>query len=354
MKKTLLLAALVLLGWSGAAAQDTVVSDTLKGTYFHNNWISCNAVTVTAFPQFETGQLTGKYFYTKDSLTVYGIAAALRTYDTTAYYYPPVQTTSMDNVFEHLGLLVPEADTLRWVSDSLLVHLRDTPVSYYYDVNLPNPSPVVVNKPQSVYEVYFDSPVRVADSFYVGITQQSWKREYEYTDTTGRYVGPDIQLPVLISGYSPFYGGSSHPVQGQVVHKFIWEGEVEYAYFKDSVPGHMLNHDPFLFPIMVSPYSDTADADTTVVDTTGIASPQLLGRYVSVVPNPAADKAQVLSSFGLREVEVYDAGGVCVLRRRLTGYTADLDVSALPAGAYLVRVATLSGTVTKKLVVQRR
>ena len=54
-------------------------------------------------------------------------------------------------------------------------------------------------------------------------------------------------------------------------------------------------------------------------------------------------------------MEVYDAAGTRVLlRRRLTGYTADLDVSALPAGAYLVRVTTLSGTVTKKLIVQRR
>ena len=100
----------------------------------------------------------------------------------------------------------------------------------------------------------------------------------------------------------------------------------------------------FLFPIL----------DTIINDTTGIASPQLLGRYVSVVPNPAAERVQVVSSFGLREVEVYDAAGTRVLRRRLTGYTADLDVSALPAGAYLVRVTTLSGTVTKKLVVQRR
>ena len=275
----------------------------------------------------------------------------------------------MENVYEYLGLLKPVADTLQWVSDSLYVHLSDTPVSYYYDINLPAVYSYQ-NTPQAVYERYFDSAVVMTDSFYVGITQLSWTREFD--DSLGRYVGPELQLPVLVTGYRPVTSsGGTVDVHGQVVHKVVWDNQVEYLYRSENSLGSPLYCYPFMFPILAPPDTtvvdttsvdpidttivDTTIVDTTIVDSTGIASPQLLERYINVVPNPAADKVQVLSSFGLREVEVYDAAGTRVLlRRRLTGYTADLDVSALPAGAYLVRVTTPGGTVTKKLIVQRR
>jgi hypothetical protein len=85
----------------------------------------------------------------------------------------------------------------------------------------------------------------------------------------------------------------------------------------------------------------------------GIAM-RLLERYVGLQPNPATERVQVLSSFGLQRIEVYNATGVKVDERKAAGYSATLDVSALPAGPYLVRIATPRGTVTKKLVVRRR
>ena len=62
----------------------------------------------------------------------------------------------------------------------------------------------------------------------------------------------------------------------------------------------------------------------------------------------------VTSGFGLQEIEVFNAAGVRVDEQKAAGYSATLDISALPAGPYLVRIAIPSGTVTKKLVVQRR
>ena len=347
----------LLLGAAGVSAQDTVVSIVPKATYFYSHWVDSGRVRTTNLPQNTDGRLTGKYCYSQDTLTVYGIAASLCTYTSEQVSHCPLmQDTTMDNVWEYMGLLKPVADTLQWVSDSLYVHLRDTPVSYYYDINLPSIFHYQ-NTPQVVYELYFKEPFLMVDSFYVGITQQSWRREFD--DSLGYYIGPELQRPVLVTGYKPFSPtGEELPVHGQVVHKIVWGNQVEYGYRSDHILGSPLYCYPFMFPILApqdTTIVDTTIVDTTIVDTTGIVSPQLLERYINVVPNPATDKAQVLSSFGLREVEVYDAAGARVLlRRRLTGYTADLDLAALPAGAYLVRVITPSGSVTKKLIVQRR
>ncbi|MBP5425579.1 MAG: T9SS type A sorting domain-containing protein, partial [Prevotella sp.] len=121
---------------------------------------------------------------------------------------------------------------------------------------------------------------------------------------------------------------------------------------------------PFIFPILTPPDSthlnpvdtthvDTTVVDTTIVDTVGIAQ-RMLERYTGLQPNPAAERVQVLSSFGLTGVEVYNAAGIKVQEQKATGYVATLDVGALPAGPYLVRIKTPNGTATKKLLVQRR
>jgi hypothetical protein len=360
MKKTFLLTMLaaVLLMPAVVRAQDTVVSATPKDTYFYNNWIDSAAVALHNAGIFDNAVLYGKYFETKDTLTVYGIAASLYTYDSADYspwLFPTVRDTSWEQVYEHLGLLKPEGDTLRWASDSLYVHLRDTPVSYYFKPDMPSASPDNPVKTRPVYEVYFDNPVQMTDSFYVGITcQDAWANGVD------RY-------PVLITAY----GQPSHQfgVAGQTVSKVVRDGAVTYYYLTDSVIGWNHYEEPFMFPIMVPPAVDTSVVDTsvvdtsvvdttivdtTIVDTVGLTTVQLLERYVQLMPNPAGERVKVISSFGLRQVEVYDGAGRRVLQRPLTGYAADLDLTALPAGTYHVRITTLTGTVSKKLVVQRR
>lgn len=72
--------------------------------------------------------------------------------------------------------------------------------------------------------------------------------------------------------------------------------------------------------------------------------------YIS--PNPAHGEVQVFSSFGIRKVSIYNVQGIQVSTRQVPGYSALIDVSALPAGLYFVNVHTHAGTVTKKLVVE--
>lgn len=96
--------------------------------------------------------------------------------------------------------------------------------------------------------------------------------------------------------------------------------------------------------------------DTThrTPDSLGIGSVQHMARYVNLLPNPANDKVQVTSSFGMRHVDVYNSAGVKVMEQSASGLSTILDIETLPDGTYLVRVTTPQGIITKKLIVQRK
>ena len=95
---------------------------------------------------------------------------------------------------------------------------------------------------------------------------------------------------------------------------------------------------------------DTVGTDTTQVDTTGIAA-RLLERYINVYPTVAdGGTVTVLSSFHLEGVEVYDAAGRMLSRQPASGVATTVDVSQLPAGSYVLRVNTVSGSTTKKFL----
>ena len=346
----MILGALLVLTGS-MAAQDTLVSMSPKANCFYNYWVDSSArVYFNNMAQGHVWELTAVRFETEDSLPVYGIAASLFVSRTT-----DVIDTSTKDCFEYLALYKPMGGELVRVSDSLYVHPKTTPVAYHYRMNHLLPS----NQPMPscpVYEVYFDSAVTMTDSFYVGITQRTWK-------TAMVESGPDsgvvrsLILPVMISGYHQ----TMSPVR--IVYQQNRNDSLFYSYYDNDHPGVPQTCYPYFFPILTPPdttynpvdttHTDTTRVDTTQVDTVGI-SIQMLQRYTTLRPNPAAEQVQVLSSFGLSQIELYNAAGVRLLEQKATGYSATLDVSALPAGPYLVRIATAAGTVTRKLVVQRR
>lgn len=81
----------------------------------------------------------------------------------------------------------------------------------------------------------------------------------------------------------------------------------------------------------------------------GIANAAADGLTVS--PNPASMWAEV-SGTGLQQVTVLDAMGRRLATVAATADRCRLDLSALPAGIYLLRIATAEGTALKKLVVK--
>ena len=105
MKKTVLLMMALLLGTAGVSAQDTLVSSTPKYTYYYNNWIDSHSLGAMNYPLWQTGKLVGKYFFTKDSLTVYGVAISLYPYSSAYMGYQFLEDTTMDRCYEYVGLL---------------------------------------------------------------------------------------------------------------------------------------------------------------------------------------------------------------------------------------------------------
>lgn len=104
-------------------------------------------------------------------------------------------------------------------------------------------------------------------------------------------------------------------------------------------------------------YSEWSDSISIFIcDTTqtheGITDPGNLDRYTSLVPNPATQTVQVLSSFGLQQVAVYNLKGQQVLNQQATGLSSSFDVSHWPKGTYIVVLRTPQGIATKKLLVQ--
>ena len=115
-----------------------------------------------------------------------------------------------------------------------------------------------------------------------------------------------------------------------------------------------------------SPWGDTLLFTTpqplqdTTPDTLPWVTPFTLGaqgmgnldRFTRIMPNPASEVVNVLSSFRLESVAVYDLTGRLMLEQPAEGLSATIGVSALPKGVYVVAIRTLQGVATKRLVVE--
>ena len=87
--------------------------------------------------------------------------------------------------------------------------------------------------------------------------------------------------------------------------------------------------------------------DTTTVNIRNT----VLENYTHIIPNPASDMVNIFSSFSIRKVEVYSLKGVKVKEEEVKAASIKMDISNLPKGTYLVKVYTLKGVATKKLII---
>ncbi|MBR1834059.1 MAG: T9SS type A sorting domain-containing protein [Bacteroidales bacterium] len=79
----------------------------------------------------------------------------------------------------------------------------------------------------------------------------------------------------------------------------------------------------------------------------------LADRYTYLMPNPATDRVQVLSSVGLQHVTLYDMKGRMVLDEPAHGLATQLNLAGLPEGTYMMVIVTPAGTAMKKLAIAR-
>lgn len=108
----------------------------------------------------------------------------------------------------------------------------------------------------------------------------------------------------------------------------------------------------------ISEWSDTirffVPGDTTSTDPTdpteGISN--VVERYTYLMPNPASGQVSVMSSFRIDRVEIYTLAGQRILQENAAGLSAQIDISALAQGTYIVRTYTNRGVSNKRLVVR--
>ena len=368
MKKNIIIAALLLLALGGTQAQDTLTMSGPKANYMCPIWYDTSTKMVWDLGLLPSSHAVG--FHPHGEITVYGIAAIVMTPlefyaqlpAVTPNYYPVLDTT-MGKVGGYLHIYDFMDDTLVQLNNGLWVGKATTPGNYYLRFNFDSlysslyysgsipPGDFVF----PVYERYFDSALTVTDSFFVGLTDPQFLSYIgPSSDTT---LAPIDHHPVAYPNFrmmraidEPFNKPSVGIQDDNRRWSFVNPTGTMFYVFPILTPGENLPDIPIDTTII-----DTTIIDTTIIDTTsvGIGDVQVVGRYVSLLPNPATDRVKVLSSFGLRRVEVYNAAGARVREVEARGYTATLRVDDLPEGAYLLRIHTPAGNTTKKLIVRR-
>ncbi len=84
----------------------------------------------------------------------------------------------------------------------------------------------------------------------------------------------------------------------------------------------------------------------------GIEHPGNLAHFTTLLPNPARDVVNVLSSYKMNRIAVYDLSGRKLLEQAADGISAIVDISTLPSGTYITAIYLPHGVATKKLLVE--
>ena len=356
--------AAIILAFS-ASAQDTIHHNgPLPNYYFPYAWIfDFDTLTCSGLGCGENTTDAAAGYITNDTLNIYGIAAMLipDTGDGWGEFY---MDTTIDKLTEYLRLYFPSDDTLVRHAEQLPVNMKNTPVSYYLlieKVSYPGwpYGPPDSLPPLPVYERYFSSPVQVSDTFFVGRSNETYRRT---SDPDHPFSGWGVKVIT-------FRGGTRYDPQQKHLTAFREEGSGWHI--QTIQQDHR-----FLCPILTPPDTTVVAGDTIAMGDTiivcdtiiigsdtiiqydtilGIDDHGMLGRLTGVMPNPAAETAKVVSSFGLSRVEAYNLAGEKVddLRLPSPSLSATLDVRLWPAGAYILRIHTPQGVATKKLTVVR-
>ena len=294
-------------------------------------------------PNGGCGGQIAKMYYTQTPIQVYGVAAALKMC-ASPYDFPegpssiyPLLDSSLSASFEYLRLSKFDSTgrDLNVLAEAP-VFATDTPVCYF-QVIAQNPittplDPYIPPRPRQVFEVYFDQPVTVSDTFFVGMT----RRMGNYVLIDDQYWAPSWGItPVIV--YSRDLGGSCGDLglNDMVMEQQLVYGNPCWVYFSYSSMFY------YILPIITPPEGSAA---------VSAQAPEVLDRYVALQPNPATDRVTVISSFGLTRIEVRDAAGRKLHDAPASGFSANLDLSRFPSGTLILTIHTPAGPATKKLL----
>ncbi len=377
------------------SAQDTLHIRIPPSNYFTDIWpaghynggtdtFRCNVLPFAA-----DGNTSAEAFrkYTKDTLVVYGIAASMlsaKDYLGDNFYGERYLDTTYNEVYDYLRLFEAGPSEPIPIGEPLKVHMHVTPISYYIDIDA-YPIPAWQNQKWlafPMYERYFRTPVTVVDSFYVGRECHACRHAEGYAGTTMEILIP--QLGPRLGDTVPVYQYACYNMYNP---GFWYTGPWDSSFFSwtyDQSEHAFTRYVPLLFPILTPPDTTVVSHDTIVLHDTiivcdtvivgddkdtiviydtlitsdtilSVPNAGLIGRMTGVMPNPAAETAKVVSSFGLSRVEAYNLAGEKVddLRLPSPSLSATLDIRRWPVGAHILRIHTPQGVATKKLTVVR-
>lgn len=351
-RKRILLLAAILLSVS-AMAQDTL---SRPPDYYYHYWpqdpdtLDCIEKWGTMeFQRIPMSIEMAKECVTDRPLTIYGIAALVviqnTPCDSDVLHVTSIPVdTALSSSFEFLRLYKRNGSgyDLTVIAEDTLV-ATDTFAHYFYYGSHVDYRPITM-KPRRIFEKYFNTPVTVNDTFYVGIT--------ENTSVMRRYPGDSdskrpawMIRPILLHHYNPFGDGSCPGDMGFREFRVCNQDDWGWGGWPDGY---------FLFVLPIFHPEDTVSSSTDTIhepDTLGIGL-QMLERYVFLYPNPAATTTTISSSFGLSRIEVFEPSGRCVYDKPASGLSIDLDISRWPADYYIVNIYTPIGRVTRRLIVQ--
>ena len=346
MKKIAILLFFVSAMNASMLAQDTIVANSPKDIYFYTPWIERDTVILTSDAilrdQFDEAAYA---FHTSDTLQIYGLTISLQPQRHFSEYY--YIDSTMDSLYSMVRLYEPNGTNNLRVIGEKCVHLRDSAIAYYlqltqlnahyYDPNIPLP-------PIPVYELYFDHPVTVFDTFYVGYTFERGTWDAETNTSTYKYC-------FALKGFQD--GNERRPVKEPWVfgyHKTNNDTVNPWRFYSSICEPHR-----FLYAI-IAPRDTTVTPIDTIVnpgDSLAIKPNDLIYRYTNVAPNPARNSVRITSSFGISRIEAYDLRGRRIYESpQLSTFSFPLSTIDWPRGTYLLRITTPAGPTTKKLLIQ--
>ena len=169
-------------------------------------------------------------------------------------------------------------------------------------------------------------------------------------------------------------GNGNQVVQITSKNTFTINGRTDFLLSKTVAPGSVCNENPVSFTANLANYIDAFGADTASLSLTPAGFP-LNGAAINVTsadgcvtiglgennpifrmqvyPNPASDYVLVNGEESPASIiRISDLKGSELIRQRVSGGRALIDVRLLPAGIYTVQWDSAAGSATRNLVVQ--
>ena len=273
----------------------------------------------------------GRAYVAADGIRIKGIAVGAEWSKILGFSEVVIPDTPVDVDFN--------VSILKYINDSTAEYLAQAP---FNTTRYTNSDTVFVQKDSTtvdtlpLYEVFFNNPITVTDTFYSFINAASDKDEAVITAYHSPYFS--VSYFDLLSHYPYHDTVDIYFPKGYTLEQHMTtNGEKYFRWALYDSNNRMVYN---LFPILDIPES------------AGVEPTDAIGSNAGLWPNPAQDECTVASGYGLRNVEVYDIGGRLVMKQAASGLATRIDTSQLPRGTYLVKIETLLGSTTKKLVVE--